>query len=75
MAGILYERGNVVLSVVRRTVPRRVVLIRIYFIFCRLMEHVEMGSGYNVSAAIAKVEVRRIPFAFTPWVNGSILEL
>ena len=42
--------------------------------FRRLMEFVGMGSGYNVAAATAKIEVRRGPFAVSSEVNGSNFE-
>ena len=32
-----------------------------------------MGSGYNVAAATAKLEIRRGPFAIYPQGNGSEL--
>ena len=47
----------------------------LYFVFRRLMEHVEMGSDYNGVGATSKFEIRRGPSAVSPHVNGSNLEL
>ena len=49
------------------------VLVRLYFVFCRIMVPVEVWSSVRVDVATAKFEIRRGPFAFaiSLQVNGA----